>query len=141
MIHACLCYFVTVHVATGDELRPLFRAIRAVETSGLAAPHRAVGDKGRSIGPYQITRAYWADSGIRGEWTWCRGHAYSEKVMSAYWQRNCPDALRRRDSQVLARIHNGGPKGQTKRATWVYWRKVRNNLADTMSSAPPRLAR
>src|SRR3972149_3105376 len=81
MIQAYLCCFVTVHVAAGDELRPLFRAIRALETSGMAAPHRAVGDKGRSIGPYQITRAYWMDSGSDGKWTWCRGHAYSEAVM------------------------------------------------------------
>jgi len=141
MIHACLYYFVTVNVPADDELRPLFLAIRAVETSGMAAPHRAVGDQGRSIGPYQITPAYWADSGIGGKWMWCRSHAYSEAVMSAYWQRHCPDALRRRDSQVLARIHNGGPRGQTKRATWVYWQKVRKNLVNTMSPAPPGLAR
>jgi len=136
MIHACLCYLVTAHLAAGDELRPLFRAIRIAETSGMAAPDRAVGDKGRSIGPYQITRAYWADSGIGGEWTRCRGPAYSEAVMSAYWKRHCPDALRRRDTQILARIHNGGPNGQTKRATWAYWQKVRKNLVNTMSPTP-----
>ncbi len=50
MIHACLCYFVTVQVAAGDELRPLFRANRAVETSAMAAPDRAVGNPGRSEG-------------------------------------------------------------------------------------------
>ena len=85
MIHACLYHLVVVYVAAGDELQPLFRAIRVVETSGMAAPDRAVGDNGRSIGPYQISRAYWADSGIGGKWTWCRGYAYSEAVMSAYW--------------------------------------------------------
>jgi len=140
MITGYLGYLLSVFVAAGDELRPLYRAIRTVETSGVTAPDRAVGDNGRSIGPYQITRAYWADSGMDGKWTWCRGHAYSEAVMSAYWKRHCPDALRRRDSQVLARIHNGGPKGQTKHATWGYWQKVKKNMVKTMSSAPPRFA-
>lgn len=140
MISAYLGYLVSVSVSVvvGHELRPLFRAIRTVETSGTTAPDQAVGDKGRSIGPYQITRAYWMDSGVGGQWTWCRNHAYSEAVMSAYWKRHCPDALRRRDTQVLARIHNGGPKGHAKRETWVYWQKVRKNLANTMNSAPQR---
>ena len=65
---------------------------------------------------------------MAGDWTSCRGHAYSEAVMTAYWKRYCPDALRQQDFQVLARIHNGGPNGQSKRATWVYWQKVRKNL-------------
>jgi hypothetical protein len=138
MMHACLYPLIMVHVAADNGLRPLFRAIRAVETSGMAAPDRAVGDQGRSIGPYQISRAYWVDSGVGGEWTRCRSHAYSEAVMSAYWQRHCPDALRRRDLEVLARVHNGGPKGHTKPETGKYWRKVEKNLMT--SPALSRLA-
>ena len=75
MIYAGLFCFVTVNIAAGDELRPLFGAIRTVETSGHVNPQTAVGDRGRSIGPYQITRAYWEDSKVGGRWTWCRGHA------------------------------------------------------------------
>jgi hypothetical protein len=47
-----------VFVAAGDELRPLFAAIRTVETSGVEAPNEAIGDDGKSIGPYQISYAY-----------------------------------------------------------------------------------
>jgi len=120
---------VSVSVAAGDELRPLFVAIRAVETYGMKTPNQAIGDNGRSVGPYQISYAYWRDSGIRGTWDRCHGHAYSETVILAYWKRHCSKALRQRNFEVLARIHNGGPKGHTKRATWVYWQKVRKNLA------------
>ena len=141
MIYACLYSFVTIQVAAGDQLRPLFRAIQAAETSGIATPQLAVGDGGRSIGPYQISHAYWTDSRIQGCWKQCRGHAYSEAVMLAYWKRYCPEALRRRNFQTLARIHNGGPNGHVKRTTWGYWRKVKENLVTITASADPGLAR
>ena len=32
------------------------------------------------------------------------------------------------DNEILARIHNGGPKGWKKEATKNYWKKVQNNL-------------
>jgi hypothetical protein len=138
---ACLCYFVMVNVAVGDEMRPLFVAIQAVETSGIRPPNQAVGDDGRSIGPYQISRAYWRDSGIRGKWTRCRGQVYSEEVMVAYWKRHCPEALRERNFEALARIHNGGPSGQGKGATKAYWQKVRQMLVCKISPEFPRLSR
>lgn len=140
MISTCLCYLVTLNVASGDKLRPLFAAIQAVETSGFRAPNQAVGDGGRSIGPYQISRAYWRDSGIRGKWTQCRGRAYSEAVMLAYWKRYCPAALRQRNFEVLARIHNGGPNGHVRGATTVYWRKIGRMLINKRSPDFPRLA-
>ena len=128
MIVGCLGYLVMGCVAAGDELRPLLAAIQAVETSGIRAPSQAVGDDGRSIGPYQISKAYWMDSRIKGAWKHCRGQAYSETVMLAYWKRHCPVALRQRNFEVLARIHNGGPRGQSKQATILYWQKVRRAL-------------
>jgi len=127
MILKCLICFVTVHVAAGDELRPLLRAIRAVETAG-SGSGRAVGDRGRSIGPYQISYSYWVDSRIRGTWERCHGRAYSEAVMLAYWKRHCPDAVRQRKFEALARIHNGSPNGQEKRTTFSYWQKVRRAM-------------
>ena len=77
MIPACLCYLVTVDVVAEDELRPLFLAIRTVETSGTGSPERQVGDNGRSLEPYQISYGYWADSGVRGHWTQCHGVRFS----------------------------------------------------------------
>ena len=141
MILICALYCVVIQVAANDKLRPLFRAIRVVETSAVAKPQEAVGDNGRSIGPYQISHAYWKDSGLAGKWRHCRGRAYSEAVMLAYWKRHCPESLRSGEAQVLARVHNGGPKGQRRNATWAYWGKVRKHLTKATCSAKPRLRR
>lgn len=103
-------------------------AIRVVETGGEIRPERAVGDGGRSLGPYQISRAYLADSGINGDWIRCREQKFSERVMLAYWQRHCPQALRDRHYETLARIHNGGPDGCRKTSTLKYWRLVQSAM-------------
>lgn len=103
------------------------RALRLVESGDR---ENAVGDQGRAIGPYQITYAYWKDSGVRGHYRQCFGRRYSERVMRAYWQRHCPAALTRGDWQTLARIHNGGPRGNVKLSTVSYWRKVRTAMRD-----------
>ncbi len=118
-------------IAGEKEMRRFLDAIRRVETGGLpAAGVGAVGDKGASIGPYQIQRAYWLDSRIPGEYRSClTDAAYSERVMRAYWARYCPDALRSENWEVLARVHNGGPKGAKKTATVKYWDKVKKEMS------------
>jgi hypothetical protein len=116
-------------VPAGADLRHLLDAIRQVETGGEADPANAVGDGGRSLGPYQITRAYWADSRVPGQYQWVRNKAYAERVMIAYWQRHCPLALARRDWQTLARVHNGGPNGPSEWRTLVYWNRVKQQMA------------
>ena len=108
-----------------SDLRHLLDAIRQVETGGESDPANAVGDGGRSLGPYQITRAYWRDSGVPGQYQWVRNKAYAERVMIAYWQRHCPSALARHDWQTLARVHNGGPNGPWEWRTISYWRRAR----------------
>lgn len=85
----------------------LFAAIMAIE--GWRGPG-TVGSAGE-VGPYQITKAYWQDSGIDGKHADCESKEYSEKVMLAYWKRYCPEALRTRDLAVLASVHHWGPKG------------------------------
>lgn len=110
-------------------LERLFEAIRQVETGGIAWDGRdALGDQGRSLGPYQIGRAYWRDSRVAGEYRDVRNAAYARRVMLAYWRRYCPEALARRDLRTLARIHNGGPYGCHKPATLEYWRRVSRHL-------------
>jgi hypothetical protein len=118
---------VTSPAAT--DLRPLLDAIRAVETGGHPNPAKAVGDGGRSLGPYQISRQYWRDSGVRGRYQWVRNRAYAERVMIAYWQRHCPGALAKPDWQTLARVHNGGPDGSRVRQTRDYWHRVRRQMS------------
>ena len=123
-------------VSVADRhLTPLFDAIRMVETGAEERPENAIGDGGRSLGPYQISRKYLIDSGIGGEWRRCRERRFSEAVMLAYWKRHCPEALRARDFEKLARIHNGGPNGHKKAATFSYWRMVQGILKSEQFAA------
>ena len=104
----------------------LLAAIRQVESGG---NDRAVGDGGRSIGPYQIQIPYWTDGGgDAGRYRLDAWHANRcETIILGYWRRYCPAALAAGDMQTLARVHNGGPKwtkGKRRAATANYWRKV-----------------
>lgn len=114
------------------DTRKFLDAIRRVETGGLPnAGKGAVGDKGASIGPYQIQRAYHSDARMKsGKYEDCSAsHAYSEQTMLAYFARYAPKALESKDWQTLARVHNGGPKGHTKKATLGYWAKVQKEMS------------
>jgi len=109
----------------------LFDAIRKVETGDMtdADAALAVGDNGRSFGPYQIQRAYWQDAiehqpEIGGQFLDCRNPRYAERIMLAYWDRYAPDD----HYETLARIHNGGPKGHENPNTLEYWKRVSSNL-------------
>lgn len=107
------------------QMRPLFDAIREVESGG---DDDAVGDQGRSLGPYQIQRSYWRDSGVPGRYEQVRDRRYAERVMLAYWRKYCPEAVASRNYQTLARIHNGGLNGLRKPQTLNYWRKVKRAM-------------
>lgn len=110
------------------QMRRFFDALRIVETGGEARPEHAVGDGGRSLGPYQISRKYLHDSGVSGTWEQCRDAQFSEKVMLAYWKRHSPEALKARDFEILARVHNGGPNGHRKASTAKYWTLVKEQM-------------
>ena len=109
-----------------NKMTSLFEAIRRVETGGHSDPTNAVGDGGKSHGPYQISLSYWLDavepdSNLGGSYADVRDDTYARKVMTAYWDRYAPD----NDFETLARIHNGGPHGYKKLgATQRYWEKV-----------------
>jgi hypothetical protein len=98
-------------------------ALRQVESGG---NDQAVGDQGRSRGPFQIMVGYWTDGGgrksdyMRDVWRADKSAA----VMIGYWRRYCPAALAAGDWQTLARVHNGGPAGTKNRATVAYWQRV-----------------
>lgn len=81
-----------------------------------------------AIGRYQIRYAYWKDSNIPGKHEMCKDPEYSRRVMRAYWKRYCPESLKSHRFEVLARIHNGGPKGHKKKATVKYWKKVKRAM-------------
>jgi hypothetical protein len=122
------------------DLRPLFAAIREVESGGAqpgGQPAVPRGDNGRSRGPYQIGRPYWQDATARlrangtaaGYDDWIAYDGACRSVMVEYWLRFCPDALAHDDWETLARVHNGGPSGATLRDTADYWAKVKAALA------------
>lgn len=80
------------------------------------------------LGPLQITRAYWKDSNVAGEWEDCCSWEYSVKVLCSYLRRYAKEALQKNDFETLARIHNGGPRGAQKPQTASYWEKVQRYL-------------
>jgi len=122
--------------------RDTLDAIRITETGGLPDDGEgAVGDGGNALGPYQIWTPYHTDAAERDKtltsYQSClNSKAYSERVVRAYMNRYARAALRRleagagtlADVETVARIHNGGPRGATKKATLPYWRKVKKEV-------------
>jgi hypothetical protein len=103
-----------------------WRALHQVETSGR---HGAIlGDNGKSLGPLQISRAYWKDARVGGSYEQVTDLAYARRVATAYLQRYAPAAWEAGDVETLARIHNGGPSGHRKAATLGYAEKVRRAM-------------
>ncbi|MBL8749483.1 MAG: hypothetical protein JNK78_10015 [Planctomycetes bacterium] len=106
-------------------------AIRFVESSGRERPPD--GDGGKAIGPYQIWQIYWQDAiaaepSIGGSYEDCRDRDYAERVVAAYMRRWVPEAWNAGDAEVIARVHNGGPRGFENPKTDRYWDKVRSRL-------------
>lgn len=111
------------------DIDQFFYALATVESNH---NDEAVGDGGASIGRYQIQKPYWIDatelSRIGGEYKDVKKKEYAEKCMIAYWKRYVPEAWEEKNWEVLAKVHNGGPKGHLKKATQAYWEKVKKHL-------------
>lgn len=118
-----LALAATTHAAPPDSF---FRALHIVETSGRTGP--IIGDGGAALGPLQIHRAYHADSRVAGDYSRVAELDYSKRVATAYLKRYAPTAWAAGDVETLARVHNGGPTGNTKRATIAYWQKIQKHL-------------
>lgn len=114
-----LALAATVQAAPPESF---FRALHIVETSGKRGP--ILGDNGRALGPLQIHRGYHSDSRVSGDYSRCEDLDYSKRVVTAYLQRYAPAAWAAGDVSTLARIHNGGPRGNRKAATIGYAAKV-----------------
>ena len=99
-----------------------WRALHVVETSGRQGP--ILGDNGRSLGPLQISRAYFTDSRVAGTYEQVVDLPFARRVVSAYLQRYAAKAWAAGDVETLARIHNGGVRGDRKQATINYGKKV-----------------
>ena len=110
---------ITAHAAPPANF---FAALHTVETGGALGAIK--GDKGKALGPLQIHRAYHADSRVGGDYARCADLEYSKRVVTSYLKRYAPAAWESGDVSTLARIHNGGPKGNIKPATLKYSQKV-----------------
>ena len=123
-------------------------AIRQVETGGSPREGRgATGDyrtiNGKrvamALGPYQVWGVYHQDAAERDktltDYSRCKeSMEYSRRVVAAYMKRYARAPYDRlvagtgtlADLEVVARIHNGGPRGASSRrkATDSYWSRV-----------------
>lgn len=129
---AKLLLLALASLATANAAPPeaFWKALHRVETSGRLGPIPGdyVNGKPQALGPLQIHRVYWQDSGVPGRYSDCADLAYSRRVVTAYLRRYARNAWDRADVISLARIHNGGPAGTKKRATLSYARKVVNAM-------------
>ena len=109
------------------DLPALLAAIRQAESAG---DDRAVGDGGKSCGPYQIQRAYWREA-VAG--TDAAGWDYDVHVWNPdragyvvwlHWCKVCPAALRAGNLELLARRHRL-PNDPWRSDNAAYWRRVR----------------
>ncbi len=118
-------------VAGTHSERQILDAIRQVESGG--RDDCPDGDGGLSIGPYQICKSYWRDAtnfdhSLGGTYQDCRKPDYAEKVIRAYMQRYINAAWKQLDAEIIAKTHNGGPRGAEKLKTVEYWKKVKAQL-------------
>ena len=110
---------------TESDMVRLLAAIKQVESGGDA---NAIGDQGKALGAFQIWKPYWQDSKVSGCYQDCKDPKYSESVVRAYLARYAPKG-KTVTLEMLARIHNGGPRGYLKPATLKYWLKIQKVLA------------
>jgi hypothetical protein len=99
-----------------------WRALHHVESSSKHGDIK--GDGGAALGPLQLHRGFHRDSAVPGPFERVADLSYARRVATAYYKRYAPEAWERGDVVVLARIHNGGPRGDQKAATLAYSRKV-----------------
>ena len=90
------------------------------------------GDGGKARSHFQQHIGHWRDGceylGVDWPWSDADNLERAAAVVVAYWVRYCPEALWRGDIEILARVHNGGPRGAGKAATLGYWRKVKEAM-------------
>jgi hypothetical protein len=121
--------------SVGSRRRPqrhraiVLDAIARIESHGNP---NAVGDGGRALGVYQIHCVYWKDGTQLLGVDWPHRDAAdpnkARRVVKAYLLHYG----RGKSLLEMARIHNGGPRGDKKKATLPYARKL---LADGSLSA------
>lgn len=125
-------FFIALSINAANLDNKFVRALHMVESSGRVG--KIVGDNGRALGPLQIHKSYWQDAityddTIGGSYTHCHDLDYSIKIVTAYLNRYAEKAVKNKDFETLARLHNGGCGWRkNKSLTDGYWNKVKKNL-------------
>lgn len=107
------------------QMELLLDAIAEVESRGNPM---CVGDSGKAAGVYQIHRSYWTDGtrilGVDWDYRDAQDPQKARQVVRAYLSHyGKGKAL-----LDMARIHNGGPRGDRKEGTLAYVRKIEQAL-------------
>jgi len=106
----------------------LIAALIAVESNGRDT---AIGDDGRAIGPLQIHKSVVQDVnrliGASYQWNRMTNRAEAISVCKAY----LTHYGKGKSTEAQARIWNGGPTGDLKSATLLYWVKVQKQMKGT----------
>ena len=130
MIALYLAAIVSIAVPpTDSEMDKLFGAMLVVEGN---PTNKKVHEPNGTItqGPYCISRAYWDDAMEFSDYVvdydkYVNNHEMCEAVMRLYFKRYKACTL-----EQMARIHNGGPRGMSKKSTEVYWAKVQEAMSN-----------
>lgn len=120
-------FLISICKTFGDTPLPakFIHAIHQVETQGRLGKIRGAHGE---IGPLQIREVYWVDSGVPGDFVNCYDYDYSVKVVTAYLNLYGEKHIKNNNFEILAKLHNGGPKWSKYRRTEAYWQKVRKFL-------------
>ena len=131
--------FILAIVASGQEITITEQLLDSIEMVESNCDRYARGDRSektgeyRAIGSFQLWKIYVDDvNRIIGKDTFTyhdRWNRDKSRTMVRIYLAHYGKAYLKRTGQhptyeVLARIHNGGPRGYEKKATLSYWKKV-----------------
>lgn len=132
-----------------ERMGKLIDALIVVESNG---NDKAVGDNGAALGCLQIHQGVIADVNRDAKTPYIHGDAFDRNkartICKAYlthygasFEHDGHDGHdgHEANEEILARIHNGGPKGYLKDATIPYWNKVKAVLG-SIEQQNPQLA-
>lgn len=107
------------------QLSALLSAIAIVESGNNP---KAIGDRGRAVGAYQIHPEVVIDFNMATRSHHLPADMFNPRLsrdVATWYLRHYGEAAKATTPEQLARIWNGGPKGHHKAATKKYWAKVR----------------
>lgn len=118
--------------STDEDWTAFLDVIAKVESNGNETVAITDVNGRKSVGCLQIQQAYLTDSRLNYTLEDMKDKTKAYAVAKAYLQRYGASYTRRTGKpatfEVLARIHNGGPKGAERAATLPYIEKVKSNL-------------